>query len=67
MAKSETTVTDEWAPRPWRVEAPNKQHLQIVDAAGNPVCDFFPFAGKGGRGWDATRVIADQIVERTNA
>lgn len=22
--------------------------MQIADATGNPVCDFFPFAGKGG-------------------
>ena len=63
----QTTEIHEWAPLPWRLEAPNKKYMQIVDAAGNPVCDFFPFAGRGGRGWDATHQIATQIVERANA
>jgi uncharacterized protein YcgI (DUF1989 family) len=53
-------------PLPWRVVAPNKQYIQIVDAGGNRVCDFFPFAQKGGRGWDRTQAIADQIVRWAN-
>jgi uncharacterized protein YcgI (DUF1989 family) len=59
--------TQEWAPRPWRVASPNKQYMQIVDANGNPVCDFFPFARKGGRGWQQTEAIAQQIVVRANS
>jgi hypothetical protein len=54
------------APRPWKAQAPNKYYLQIVDAEGIPVCEFFPFARYGGRGWNATLAIAQQIVETMN-
>ena len=53
------------APLPWKAQAANKYYLQILDASGVPVCDFFPFAVYG-RGWDATMAIAQQIVEMMN-
>lgn len=62
-----TLETTDPAPHPWRIEEPvsprqSKGYFSIVDAAGNRICDFFPFAGKGGRGWDATIEIAQQII-----
>jgi hypothetical protein len=57
---------DEIAPRPWRLDAPNQRYMQIVDANGNPICDFFPFAAKGGRGWQLTKAVAELILEHVN-
>ncbi len=37
--------------------------LSIVDATGNPICDFFPHAKEGGRGYAATLNLARQIIE----
>lgn len=57
------------APHPWRVEDHNSErhgYLSIVDATGRRICDFFPYAGRGGRGRDATMVIAEHIVEVMN-
>jgi len=34
-----------------------------VDASGNRICDFFPYAGVGGRGMDMTLALARQIIE----
>ena len=54
------------APHPWRIEDHNSErygYLSIVDATGNRVCDFFPHAGKGGRGRDKTLALARQIIE----
>ncbi len=58
-------VTD-GAPRPWRIEEPNKHYFCIVDATGNRICDFFPFAAKGGRGREMTLAIAEMILHRAN-
>lgn len=58
------------APYPWRIEdhtstqhGPVGGYLRIVDAAGTPICDFFPFAIKDGRGKDEALDIARQIIE----
>jgi len=62
------------APHPWRIEDHTTEryggggYFSIVDATGNRICDFFPFAGNGGRGKDATLDLARQIInwERAN-
>lgn len=62
QAASQTSV----APHPWRIEDHDSErwgYLSIVDATGNRICDFFPHAGKGGRGRDATLALARQIIE----
>jgi hypothetical protein len=64
--------TTDLAPHPWRIEDHNSErygYLSIVDARGNKICDFFPHAGKGGRGPEATLALARQIIEweRANA
>jgi len=69
-SKLETTDPD-WrpdasSPAPWRIKEPNKHYIQIVDATGNRICDFFPFAANGGRGWIATMAVAKLIVETMN-
>jgi hypothetical protein len=56
----ESTTTQ--APGPWHIEEPNKHYFQIVDATGNRICEFFPFAGNGGRGWEVSMEIARQII-----
>jgi hypothetical protein len=57
----------ELAPHPWDIEdhtaTRRAGYFSIVDADGNRICDFFPFAGKGGRGKGATLAIARQIIE----
>jgi hypothetical protein len=60
--ESYTTV----APHPWRIEDHDGErwgYLSIVDATGNRICDFFPKAGKGGRGYPATLALARQLIE----
>jgi hypothetical protein len=63
------------APHPWRIDDRTVErhgieggYISIVDATGNRVCDFFPFAGQGGRGKEATLALAQQILnwEQTN-
>ncbi len=64
----------ELAPQPWRIEDHTTDHyggggyLSIVDATGNRICDFFPFAHPDGRGKEATLALAQQILnwEQTN-
>jgi hypothetical protein len=59
----------EIAPGQWRIADHTTDryggggYLSIVDATGNRVCDFFPFANQGGRGKEATLVLARQIIE----
>lgn len=59
------------APYPWRIEDhTSTQHgadggyLRIVDAAGTPICDFFPFAAKVGRGKAEALDLAREIIDR---
>jgi hypothetical protein len=56
----------ELAPHPWQIAdhtSKNGGYLSIVDATLNRICDFFPFAGQGGRGKEATLALARQILE----
>jgi hypothetical protein len=56
----------ELAPHPWRIADHTTDrggYLSIVDANLNRICDFFPFAGQGGRGKEATMALARQIIE----
>jgi hypothetical protein len=60
----------ELAPHPWRIADHTVErhgveggYLTIVDANLNRICDFFPFAGEGGRGKAATLALAQQIVD----
>jgi hypothetical protein len=59
----------ELAPHPWRIADHTTEryggrgYLSIVDANLNRICDFFPFAGEGGRGKEATLALARQIIE----
>ncbi len=64
---NDTELTTEAAPLPWRIEEPNRQYFSIVDAAGNRICDFFPFAVRGGRGRTTTLFIAQKIIDMANA
>ena len=59
-----------YAPHPWRIADHTTEHhgggggyLSIVDANLNRICDFFPFAGAGGRGKEQTLALARQIIE----
>jgi hypothetical protein len=54
------------APHPWRVEVTNKLYFRIVDAAGKPVCDFFPKVAVT-RGREVTLDIAHRIVRSANS
>ena len=54
------------APLPWRVKAQNKHYLSIIDAEGVAICELFPFARPGGRGWEVTETIAERIVVLAN-
>jgi hypothetical protein len=62
-------MADRAAPHPWRIEdCTTERHggsgyISIVDASGNRICDFFPYAGVGGRGMDMTLALARQIIE----
>jgi hypothetical protein len=70
MADETTPSSSRDAPHPWRLEEHNIQshgYLSIVDATGNKICDFFPFAGRGGRGRNATLALARKILEWANA
>ena len=54
------------APHPWRLEDHGSErwgYLSIVDATGNRICAFFPHAGQGGRGREATLALAVKILE----
>jgi hypothetical protein len=56
------------APLPWKIVDHTRDKnrrsgwISIVDADLNTVCDFFPYAAKGGRGHDATMALARQIL-----
>jgi hypothetical protein len=59
-------IITELAPHPWRIAdhtSKNGGYLSIVDGNLNRICDFFPFAGQGGRGKEATLALAEQIIE----
>ncbi len=59
----------ELAPHPWRIadHTTNRVgYLSIVDGNLNRICDFFPFAGQGGRGKEATLALAQQILDWSN-
>lgn len=70
----EPSKTTDPAPHPWRIEDYTSEarggrgYFSLVDATGNRICDFFPFAGAGGRGKEVTMAIARQIIiwEREN-
>lgn len=64
--QSDRPETPDAAPHPWRIEEPNKHYFRIVDAAGRPVCDFFPEAAWT-RGRAATLDIAHRIVRLANS
>jgi hypothetical protein len=57
------------APHPWSIEDHTDErhggrgYLSIVDAAGNRICDFFPWAAKGGRGLEATLRLARLVLQ----
>ena len=59
MVDEKTTQT------PWRVRHTNKHFFQILDAAGNRICDFFPEA-PGALSRAVLLSIAERIVQREN-
>jgi uncharacterized protein YcgI (DUF1989 family) len=66
MADKPESHTTDAAPHPWRVEVTNKLYFRIVDAAGKPVCDFFPEVAVT-RGREVTLDIAHRIVSSANS
>jgi hypothetical protein len=62
------------APLPWAVVdhtllIPSGRRvgcISIVDAAEQNVAELFPFAGKGGRGYEATLALAELMVAAVN-
>ncbi len=53
---SDSPPTTELAPFPWRLVEPNKRYCRLLDAAGQPICDFF-YEGSG-RGRSASLELA---------
>jgi hypothetical protein len=65
MSERSRSGLDINAPHPWRiVDHTGKGHgyISIVDDADIKICDLFPFAGKSGRGKEATMALAETII-----
>ena len=57
--------------KPWRVidfvqESRQTGHLHVAGPYGEKICDIFPYAGVGGVGYEAAKIIAHFIVEQRN-